>query len=686
MNTTVKAIAVTALAVLACLLLPTTTLATNAYPQEPNLTFGSAGKGDGQFSTPTGIAVNETTGNVYVLDQEDNRVEEFTAEGEYIRQFDGSAAPTGNFERLTSIAIENANNTAKGDIYIADREHETVDIFDAEGKYLSNVDFCPEEVFPESKGPRVVATDGNGGVWIFAKVEVTSGKECEFNALGTLVKEVQVGSFWGSKEFAIDAAGGLTEVSNSSLRKYGPAGELLGEWGNIGGTKIGPFATAVTSDRSTGNLFVVTEASILEVYPLAELPEPVTSFGGAYFAGSSGNALESSEIAVNSTDGFVYVTQGSTDSVAVFKPVVAPDAATTAATGVSTSEASLSGTIERHALATTYHFEYGETAGYGASTASTSAIAEEETVGARISGLESATTYHYRLVAESGNGTIYGEDQTLTTQPTLARVEDRPPSVSNISRHGAVAAVTVNPEHSPTAVDVEYVADDAYEPGAKNPYAQGEASQTVQLAGARGDETVGQISLAPLQPATTYHYRVVTINAAGASYGADRTFTTTSPTVPVVSAGPAGNVSTTSAELSGAIDPQGLKTSYELEVGTSTSYEGATRFGDAGEGEAEEPIQVTLEYLVPGTTYHYRLVATNEDGTSYGPDQTFTTLGVSSPIAQPTAIPLIGVTPVSFPAEKTGSPAKAKNKKKAKAPKKRHKQAKHKNSKHKKKK
>ena len=41
--------------------------------------------------------------------------------------------------------------------------------------------------------------------------------------------------------------------------------------------------------------------------------------------------------------------------------------------------------------------------------------------------------------------------------------------------------------------------------------------------------------------------------------------------------------------------------------------------------EGPQPVVVNVPNLLPGTTYHYRLVATNGGGTTYGPDMTFTT-------------------------------------------------------------
>jgi hypothetical protein len=78
----------------------------------------------------------------------------------------------------------------------------------------------------------------------------------------------------------------------------------------------------------------------------------------------------------------------------------------------------LNATVNPNALATTYHFDYGRTAGYGSSTPETVAGAGTATVAAAatLTGLASGTTYHFRIVATNRGGTTAGGDRALTTQ------------------------------------------------------------------------------------------------------------------------------------------------------------------------------------------------------------------------------------------------------------------------------
>jgi hypothetical protein len=103
------------------------------------------------------------------------------------------------------------------------------------------------------------------------------------------------------------------------------------------------------------------------------------------------------------------------------KTFTTPPSAPTAVTGGATRSATfaaLLGQITKNGAATTYHFDYGETTGYGKSTPNVTsqvAVADPEKVSAVITGLTAGKTYHYRLVAVNSAGTTPGADATFTT-------------------------------------------------------------------------------------------------------------------------------------------------------------------------------------------------------------------------------------------------------------------------------
>src|SRR4051794_19123770 len=95
----------------------------------------------------------------------------------------------------------------------------------------------------------------------------------------------------------------------------------------------------------------------------------------------------------------------------------APTATTGAATNVTSTTATVNGSVNSGKEQTTYHFEYGTTTAYGTSTPDASAGKGNKTsnVSADLATLATSTTYHYRLVATNPSGTVAGADMTFTT-------------------------------------------------------------------------------------------------------------------------------------------------------------------------------------------------------------------------------------------------------------------------------
>ncbi len=97
---------------------------------------------------------------------------------------------------------------------------------------------------------------------------------------------------------------------------------------------------------------------------------------------------------------------------------------------------------------------------------------------------------------------------------------------------------------------------------------------------------------------------------------------------PVVTTGSSSGVGTTTATVSGTVNPNGQSTTYHFDYGTSTKYGSqspAPPDPSAGSGTTSQNESTGLSALSPGTTYHYRVEATNASATTYGSDQMFTT-------------------------------------------------------------
>jgi hypothetical protein len=97
------------------------------------------------------------------------------------------------------------------------------------------------------------------------------------------------------------------------------------------------------------------------------------------------------------------------------------------------------------------------------------------------------------------------------------------------------------------------------------------------------------------------------------------------PAPPGATTDPASAVARTTATLAGTVDPNGSATTYRFEYGTTTAYGLQTPEQDAGEDDGEIAAEAPVARLSPDTTYHFRIVATNDEGTTEGADRTFRT-------------------------------------------------------------
>jgi hypothetical protein len=227
-------------------------------------------------------------------------------------------------------------------------------------------------------------------------------------------------------------------------------------------------------------------------------------------------------------------------------------------------------------------------------------------------------------------------------------VNDRPAFASAVGALEATLSGTINPEGIPVSYHFVYGTSSAYGSVIPTPDAYVALNEE--------DDQVAPQTVTGLQPGTTYHFALVATSSDGVLTGPDETFTTPSIPAPALDTGSASEVTVNAALLGGSIDPQGSQTTYQFQYGTSTSYgaDWPTIPVALGAFTGAQPIVSYLQNLLPGTTYHYRLVASNPGGSSYGADETFTTGAYPPSVVQesPQLKTPIGI---KAPTTKTGS-------------------------------
>ncbi|NBX33598.1 MAG: hypothetical protein EBR07_12885, partial [Planctomycetes bacterium] len=148
------------------------------------------------------------------------------------------------------------------------------------------------------------------------------------------------------------------------------------------------------------------------------------------------------------------------------------------------------------------------------------------------------------------------------------------------------------------AVPMHFYAPDVYE-GASSPVAAGSTNGIVSPS----------IGITGLQSAQNYYYRAVASNSFGVSYGSTQAFLTASPPPSVVT-GIASYVSTSSASVSGLVNPNGLSTGYWVEYGTNSALGLTTKQTASDDAESY-------------TSFSYG----NNGGNGFGPFYGYTTTG-----------------------------------------------------------
>ncbi|MEO6750483.1 MAG: cadherin-like beta sandwich domain-containing protein, partial [Chthoniobacteraceae bacterium] len=266
-------------------------------------------------------------------------------------------------------------------------------------------------------------------------------------------------------------------------------------------------------------------------------------------------------------------------------------------------------------------FEYGTTTAYGSSAPVWEGPIStlNGSVHAEISGLTAGTTYHYRVRVQNAGGTTYSDDATFTPDPLLPGS----PSVTTlmptqVDRANAVFGAVVNPNGGTANVNFQFGTTTNFNNGS--------------IAGSFPSPVTGSADTAVvsyahgLNPGTTYYCRPRVLGPDGFLYGPIAAFTTPAIGAPAASTDAATNLTQTTAVLRGfASGNYGPATTVSFEYGLDTNYGSVVTLPGFAVTSEFHPVQSTIPVSGESVTYHYRIKATNNIGTAYGQDATFTT-------------------------------------------------------------
>jgi DNA-binding beta-propeller fold protein YncE len=430
------------------------------------------GTGAQGFGTPSGVAINETSGEVYVADPAHERIERYkpTAGG---YQFAGEfkVAFPG------AIAIDNSSSSSdpsRGDVYVAgaDNAKEVKEAKEAEREpelnYLYKFTASGEMIFKkrifkakeikEEAGEKVVeevekelerisglAVDASGKLWVYwgETGDINGFSDDETNKLIPLLgKEevleqsaLDVGCL-AEPGFAVGSGGEAfyvaheretgTEVCPEEVEPRPTiVSKLAGSGEATERSMDNPDSTGVALDPADGEVYVDNVASIAAFGAEGSF---IQRFGAGQLSGAGA-------LAIDSAQGIVYVAEPGKIAVFTREGAGAPMIDSVSAQNLTPSSERVNAQVDPHGARTTYRVQYGTVSCTQPESSCTETPEQEVGAGqvaegfadvavhATLEGLQPNTTYYYRVIAKNEHGMVESPQSTQTFFTTLPSAE-----------------------------------------------------------------------------------------------------------------------------------------------------------------------------------------------------------------------------------------------------------------------
>jgi hypothetical protein len=505
----------------------------------------------------------------------------------------GSATPAGAMT-TSGLAVDLSGSSSDGDVYVVDAKHGVVNQFSPSGAYLCQITGQPSATttspsecanknnvaspgtpqggFGQLSGP-IAVDPATGNVWV---ADAAAEMIDEFSPSGVYLSQFAVPDHL-TGALAVDATTGDVYVADENFNtvlRFDPVTSALTTFASS--TPSGPLSVrgGLAVDNSggsgAGDVYII-DGTVIDVF----------SSAGTYLSkltGTPSGAFSSpNRLAVDSATGDLFVADSD-----FFTP-------TSSVIDQFDSSGNFIGMTQASQTPAGSFFATG--------------LAIVPSGGVYISDSSQG------VVDEFGPGVVIPD---VATDPASA-----------IGATSATLNGTVNADGTAIS-DCHFAYVDAadYNTALPNPYSAG---QTVPCTPTPSGSSPTSVSaaLTGLAPGTTYHVQLFAANSNGTNSGGDLTFQTLPP--PSIDSATTTGVTAATAALSAGINPNGYDTTYQFQWGTSKAYgnDVPAAPADIGAGTSDVPVSASLSGLTADTEYHWRVVATNANGTTTGADHSF---------------------------------------------------------------
>jgi DNA-binding beta-propeller fold protein YncE len=378
---------------------------------------------------PRGVAVDQATGDVYVVDEEDAVVDVFSAAGAYLRQISSVAVP-GGFGAVRGVAVSDFN----GHVYVADVGSRVVDEFDATGVLVSSWAGAntPDGSFGEGE-VSVAADDASGRVYIgdpgHRVVDVFEAGGEYVTQLKGFVAPAGVAVGQASHRVYVsdeESANGVVDILGPGVLVpevvTGSASEVRAVSATVGGV-VNAEGIALSDCRFEYGTDVSYGQSVPCVPAAGAIPVDSSEHAvSAQIAGLSPGTTYHFRLEAANGNGAGF------GEDATFQTPPEPSVDSAAAANVTGVSADLTARIDPNGYDTTYRFEWGTSTGYGTSVpvpdGDIGAGTSDVPVTVHLSELHPNKTYHWRLITSNENGTAQAGDHTFVYDTTGGGLPD----------------------------------------------------------------------------------------------------------------------------------------------------------------------------------------------------------------------------------------------------------------------